>query len=133
MAYRESARAACDVCECESVRTGKDGRPYCGMHGEPRAVIEEWQVERLKRIEALSRRLLAALPRCRYDGPDVRQRCEARAMWVCFDLTCAPEFRCDAHKYEHAEIGGCFDHAESHAAWWADAARELARELGEGL
>lgn len=61
MVYRESAREECDVCPSESTRTGKDGRPYCGMHGEPRAVIDEWQVERLSRIEALSRRLLASL------------------------------------------------------------------------
>lgn len=82
-------------------------------------------------IEAAARKLLEALPRCRYDGLDVSEPCQARAMWVCFDLTCAPEFRCDVHKYEHAEIGGCFDHAESHPTWWADAAAKLAAELEE--
>lgn len=119
----------CDRCGKEWNLSDNNIGVRCGI----RLGSAEWcdgkLIGRAARIEAAARKLLEALPRCRYDGLDVSEPCQARAMWVCFDLTCAPEFRCDGHKYEHDQIGGCFDHAKSHPAWWADAARELEKAL----
>jgi len=109
---------ACAECGCALLDSA--GRPIttrnCATCGRTR---------RAAQVEAAARELLGRLPRCRYDGLDVAEQCRKAATWLCFDLTCAEELRCDEHKYEHAAIGGPFDNAESRPTWWADAARRL--------
>jgi ribosomal protein L37E len=121
----------CDRCGKKWQLSDNNIGARCGI----RLSAAEWcdgkLIGRAARIEALSRRLLASLPRCEHRTWD-EQRLKDDVCGVPAthrDLShadCVFAYWCDEHKTGEGLHGPASDEVE-----WADAARELARELGE--